>query len=114
MKQQTGDQNMAGFLRANIKYVIAAFFVVYIGIRAAVELRKESRIDREGTETVGTVSRVSGKDGADGTYVVYTDDDGIEREGMLSSDSSASHEEGEEIRIRFLPGEYGTVREQKR
>lgn len=105
------------------KILIAAAVVIFIGIFAiklSRLLKKAHRIDAEGIETDGVISRIeealTTEDGGIGstyTYVSYVDETGTRREGALSI-GGGPYEVGQQIRIKYIPGEYDMVRAAKK
>ncbi len=95
--------------------IIIAAVVIFV-LRAARVLLKARKIDREGIETDAVVSRVEEEwdpDTASSTYMTYVryrDENGEYRESPMALTSSPSYEEGERVRIRFVPGDDELVR----
>lgn len=104
------------FIARHMELMIIAAVVVFV-VRAARVLLKARKIDREEIETDAVVSRVEEQWDPDTassaylTYVRYRDENGEFRESPMALTSSLSYEEGEEIRIRFVPGDDELVRE---
>ncbi len=79
-------------------------------------LAKAKKIDSQGIETDAVVSRVGRDLGNEVssssyyTYVTYKDEHGETRESVMSMASEAEYEEGQEIVIKYMPGEYDLVR----
>lgn len=107
-----------------MEFAVNHFMLIIIVIGVAVFafklrslLKKAKKIDTQGIETDAVVSRVEkGLETADTsggsyyTYVTYKDEHGETRESVMKMGSEPEFEEGQEIVIKFLPGEYDMVR----
>ncbi len=104
------------FLREHIELVFGIVLIGAFCIRAFVVLKKARRIDREGIETWGTVSRIDVTFDPDTvsesyvTYVTYQDENGETFEDPMALTSVPEYEEGQRMRIRYVPGEHELVR----
>lgn len=103
-----------------IVWAAALIFISIFAVSLSKLLKKAHRIDREGIETGGVISRIeedlTTEDGGIGstyTYVSYVDETGTRREGALSI-GGGPFEVGQQIRIKYLPGEYDMVRAAKK
>ena len=97
---------MKEFLTQHLELVLAAAAVCVFAIAVVRLLRKAKRIDREGLDSE-THSR------SYTTMVRFTDRDGVVRECPMAISSEIKYEVGQELRIKYLPGEYKMVREVK-
>lgn len=105
-------------MRDNLIFVAAiAVFIVVFAIGLIPLLRKAKKIDKEGIETDAVVSRVERDfDTPDTsgssyyTYVEFTDQDGVRRECVMTMGITAEFEQGDKVRIKYIPGQYDMVR----
>lgn len=101
-------------------WAAALIFISIFAVSLSKLLKRAHRIDKEGIETDGVISRIEeelttadGGIGSTYTYVSYVDENGMRREGALSV-GDTSYEVGQQIRIKYLPGEYDMVRAAKK
>ena len=110
---------MQEFLTQNLNWILPVVAVLVFAVLAIRTLRKAKKIDAEGLETDGVISRIEETSSAEDatssytTYVEYTDDQGQLRESPISLTVRVEHRVGDAVRIRFLPGDYKLVREAK-
>ncbi len=77
---------------------------------------KSEKIDSEGVETDAVVSRIEEtwdtdpSDASYTTYVTYRDENGETRESPMALTVNRQYNEGDRLRIRFIPGDYSMVR----
>ena len=94
--------------------LVLVVLCVFAGMALYVIWRYK-RIEELGKETEGVVSRVERNEDSDGdvTYQVYADyrdDTGGARESFAGSFSTRKYQEGDRVRIKFVPGEYDWVK----
>ncbi|MCR5795219.1 MAG: hypothetical protein K6G61_07765 [Solobacterium sp.] len=105
-----------GWISDHIELLLCAFAVCIFAFRLFTVLKKAKKIDAEGIVTDAVVSRVEefyDPDTASDsytTYVVYTDEEGVQRESAMALTQDAEYEEGMHVRIRYLPSEKDMVR----
>ncbi len=110
---------MKEFLSKYLEVIIGAVFFMVFVFQVIRLLKKAKRIDRQGDVTAGIVSRVEElwdpetHSSSYITYVRYRDENGVTRESPMALTPNVEHEEGDEVLIRFMPGEYDMVREIK-
>ncbi len=102
----------------NLEYILIAIVVAVFAVRAYMLVKKANKIDEEGVETEAVVSRIEdismvGDPETYTTYVVFTDDQGVERECPMTLSKTITHDVGDEVTIRYIPGQYELVREAK-
>lgn len=107
---------MAEFFSRYFMLIIILIGVAVFAFKLRSLLKKAHRIDEQGIETDAVVTYV-GKDlgtevssSSYYTYVRYKDESGTEHESVMTMGSDPEFEEGEELIIRFIPGEYDMVR----
>lgn len=95
---------------------IVVFLIVFCVALNPV-LKKAKRIDKEGIETDAVVSRVEqdlstpdSPTASTYTYVQFTDQDGVSRESVMTMSADVQYEQGDHVRIKYIPGEYDMVR----
>lgn len=104
------------FIANHFMLIIISIGVIVFCVKLASLLKRARRIDKDGIETDAIVSRVEkGLETEDTsssfyTYVRFTDVYGEERECIMSISPDVQFEEGEQIRIKYIPGEYDMVR----
>ena len=106
---------MDEFLSRYIITIVAVVFLILVIGRILLLMRRARKIEKEGVEVDAVISRVEYEaDPDDGDayhiYTRYVDDMGAERESITGIFAVAEYEEGQEVRIRFIPGEYDMVR----
>lgn len=112
-------QEIKEFLTQNLTWIIPVVAVVVFAIKAVTTLKKAKRIDAEGVETDAVVSKVVEQydpeynSSSYTTYVEYKDEDGVRRESPIAVTSRVEYEKGDQVRIRFIPGDYKMVRPAK-
>ena len=100
-----------------MELLFGLFGLVIFGAFIFATVRKAHRIDNEGITTDAEVSRVEDSTpvGSPGssfiTYVTYYAEKGEIHESPMTLTSVVEHEEGEKLRIRYIPGKYDMVRE---
>ena len=110
---------MITFIETHITWFIGALFVTVFVVSATRALMKAKKIDNEGIETDGVVTRiVDTSDPEDATssyttYVEYKDENGQLRESFMALTVRVEHEPGDKVRIRYIPGVHNMVREVK-
>ncbi len=110
---------MKEFLTQHLELVLAAAAVCVFAIAVVRLLRKAKRIDREGLVANAVVSGFRESYDSEThsrsytTMVRFTDRDGVVRECPMAISSEIKYEVGQELRIKYLPGEYKMVREVK-
>ena len=110
---------MKEFLTQHIDLVLAVIGLCVFAFFFVRTLKKAKKIDREGLVASAVVSRVELDRDVDTasdsylTYVRFTDRDGVVRECPMAISSEIKYEVGQELRIKYLPGEYKMVREVK-
>ncbi len=98
-----------------LAFVGACVFVFFL----VKTIKKAKKIDREGIVASAVVSRVEEDRDVESastsylTYVTFTDRDGTAREAVMARTLKPEHTEGEELYIKYLPGDYKMVREFK-
>lgn len=100
-------------------WAAALIFISMFAVSLSKLLKRAHRIDGDGIETDGVISRIEedlttadGGIGSTYTYVSYVDETGTRREGALSI-GGGPYEVGQGIRIKYIPGEYDMVRKVK-
>lgn len=106
---------MEAFLQNYFVWIVGAGVVLAFVIKLASLLKKAKKIDREGVVADAVISRVEYEnvpDGSDGyiIYASYTDENGVQRESKAGLFITPEYQEGEQVKIRFLPGSYDLVR----
>jgi len=110
---------MIEFIKDNLAVIAVAavvvIFLIRFGRTIVARLRLSGQIDREGVAADAVVSRVVIDRDSDGnesriTYVTFTDDAGAEQECPLAAVVTDAYEEGDRLRIRYLPGRYDLVK----
>lgn len=107
---------MKEFLAQHLELVLAAAAVCVFVTAFVRLLKKAKRIDREGLVADAVVSGFRESYDAEThsrsytTMVRFTDRDGVERECPMAISSKIEYEVGQELRIKYLPGEYKMVR----
>lgn len=110
---------MKEFFAENGIWIIGAICVIFVIARVVLTLRKAKKIDREGIETDAVVSKivesrdVEASSSSYTTYVKYMDRDGNTLESPMAFTVRPEHAEGDEVRIRYIPGDKKLVREVK-
>ena len=110
---------MREFLAQNGFWILAVIVSGVFAVRVALLLKKAHKIDREGIETDAVVSRITENWDSEThslsytTYVTYRDRDGNMLESPMEFSRNPEHAKGDEIRIRYIPGEKKLVREVK-
>ena len=105
------------FIQQHFSLIIGIVFVLIAVLRGAQLLVKSKKIEKEGIETTAVVTRVedtADQDGASGSYITYVsfhDGSGAEHECPMALTLQIEHDPGEQVRIRYIPGEYELVRE---
>ena len=110
---------MKEFLVQNMEWLLAAAALIVFIVLAVRLVKKAKKIDREGLVADAVVSGF--KEAWDSethstsytTYVRFTDRDGVVRECPMSLTRQVEHSVGDELRIKYIPGEYKLVREVK-
>ena len=104
------------FITAHFELLLVIVAVVVFIIMASKTLKKAHKVDREGIETDGVVSRIGETFDPDNlsstytTYVEFHDEKGVLRESPMSIESEPTHSVGDKLRIKFIPGDYELVR----
>ena len=104
------------FIKEHMELIFGIVVVGLFLFKAVTALMKARKIDEEGQETDAVVSRIEENWDPDGasstytTYVKYHDENGAVRESPVSMSATVEYQEGEQIRIRFIPGHYDLVR----
>ena len=98
--------------------IIAIVLVIFFAGGFIIAVLKGNRIKKEGIATDAVISRVELDTDEEGStseicYVVYKDENGMERESKAALNSVKRHNKGEKVRIKFLPGDYKFVVETK-
>lgn len=107
---------MKAFLTSNLSWILPLVFVLVFLLILVRTLRKARKIDREGIITDAVVSRVwedSDAESAGTSYVTcvtYRDEEGKERESFLARTMRPEYVVGQELQIRYIPGEHKIVR----
>lgn len=106
---------MGGFIGEHLVLILVIIVIAFAAVSIGRVVGRAKKIDREGTETDAVISRVEYDRDPDGNdyyniYARYTDDTGMERESKTGIYAVAEYEEGQKVRIRFLPGDYDLVR----
>ena len=107
---------MADFLSRHMELVLVVLAVIIFLFRAGRIFWKAKKIDAKGIETDGEISRIEkiiDPDTASDSYVVYVryhDTQENMTESPASLDQSVRYQEGEKVRIRYIPGEKELVR----
>ena len=101
----------------NLGLIVVVVFIIVFVIGVISSIKKANKIKKEGIETKATISRVEyDTDSDDSTYekfyVSYLDNNGIQRESLLSN-ASVNAKVGDQIRIRYLENDYQIVIEVK-
>ncbi len=110
---------MKEFLAQHMELLLAAVGLCIFVIAVVRMLKKAKKIDREGLVADAVVSRVEEDRDVESastsylTYVTFTDRDGTAREAVMARTLKPEHTEGEELYIKYLPGDYKMVREFK-
>ena len=97
-----------------IMIVSVVFLVLFVG-RILMLMWRTRKIENEGVEVDAVISRIEYEEDPDDgdsyyDYANYIDETGEQRESVAGIYSVAGYDEGENVRIRFLPGEYDRVR----
>ena len=104
------------FLKDNIMLILVGSVVVGFIIRFVLIAMKVSKIKKEGLETEGVVSRVEYDPGDENNssnyyiYVKFRDEQGVEHESTGGIYSTREYNEGDKVRIKYLPGDYEFVK----
>ena len=101
-----------------LMFVVGILAVVVFGY---LEYKKARKIDAEGTLTDAVVSRIDKDYDSDPdsnsytylTYVTYLDEQGRKQESLLARSDMPEYKKGDQLKIRFLPGDYKMVRKAK-
>ncbi len=107
---------MKEFIAQHLELLLAAVALCVFAVAVVRLLKKAKRIDREGLVVDAVVSGFRESYDSEThsrsytTMVRFTDRDGVERECPMSISSEIEYEVGQEIRIKYLPGEYKMVR----
>ena len=107
---------MIEFLTNNLTWILPVVFVLVFLIILVRTLRKARKIDREGIITDAVVSRVwedSDAESAGTSYVTcvtYRDEEGKQWESFIARTPRPEYEIGQELQIRYIPGEHKMVR----
>lgn len=110
---------MKEFLMQNLEWILAVVGFVVFAVLVAGAVRKAKRIERDGLLAVAVVSRIEETKDIERTnssyttYVKFTDKDGVTRECPMAMTQSVEYDVGQEVRIKYLPGDYKMVREAK-
>ena len=110
---------MKEFLTQHIDLVLAVIGLCVFAFFFVRTLKKAKKIYREGLVASAVVSRVELDRDVDTasdsylTYVRFTDRDGVQREAAMARTPKAEYAVGQELHIKYLPGEYKMVREYK-
>ena len=110
---------MKEFFAENGIWIIGAICVIVFVIRVVLTLKKAKKIDREGIETDAVVSKIvetydpENHSSSYTTYVKYMDRDGNTLESPMTLTNCPEHSEGDEVRIKYIPGDKKLGREVK-
>ena len=104
------------FIRAHFGLIIGIIVVAVFAIQAANAIKKAGKIDHDGIETDGVVSRIDetfdpgNLSSSYTTYVKYTDKDGTEVESPAAVGSDVNFAIGDRVRVKYMPGDRKMVR----
>ena len=104
------------FLEQHFNLILGIAFVGVFLYQAIRILKKADRIDKEGVETSAVVSRIEETYDPETTssswttYVQYRDRDGTLKESPVSAPEDVQYEAGQQLRIRYMPGDDELVR----
>lgn len=106
---------MGAFLADHLELVFGVIVVGVFLIMLGRLLARARKIEKEGSEVPAVVSRVEFDrvpDGSDSyhVYVQYRDEKGTLRESKAGMYVVPEYEQGQQVRIRFIPGQYDMVR----
>lgn len=106
---------MLEFLKENAFVIVFAVMFLALFLWIVRLILRVKKTDREGMETDAVVCRVEfDRDEENGDsyvcYASYRDENGVERESFFGRFLEKRYEEGQRIRIKFLPGKYDLVR----
>ena len=110
---------MKDFFTQHLDIIFFALGLCVFAAAVVITMKKAKKIDKEGLTADAVVSKIienNEVDGNDVTYTVYVqylDRDGVKRESPVSVRSERTHEVGDEMRIKYIPGKYRMVRETK-
>ncbi|MBR1757370.1 MAG: hypothetical protein IJ744_01410 [Lachnospiraceae bacterium] len=96
--------------------LIALCVFIFLVVRT---IKKARKIDTEGIVASAVVSKIVEDNDPDSagisyvTYVTFTDQDGTVREAAMKLTSRPENTVGQEVYIKYLPGNYKMVREFK-
>ena len=100
-----------------LPFLLAAALLAW---RLSLYFYRSRQIDEGGTDTDGVITRIEESYDAGQAlisyevYVGWHDENGFYRESRLSRKLLHHYEEGQQLRIRYLPGRYDLVREVSR
>ena len=102
-------------IKNHLELILGIVTVVVFCVTAYRPLRKARKIEETGIETDAVVCRIEEQMDSDNTvfyvtYVRYKDQMGELRESPIAYTAYLKYEEGNKIRIRYIPGEYELVR----
>ncbi len=107
---------MMDFLSKYFVWIIGIIVIGVFVIRLIILVKKAKRIDNEGIVTDAVVSRIGevwdaeNQSSAYTTFVTYRDLDGNTVESPMVLSSEVLYDVGEQVKIRFIPGEESMVR----
>ena len=96
----------------DIKYILAAIFVIVIAVVFVITFLRNRRIRKDGIKADAVVSRIEEHDHLDSDggfsttysyYVTYEDQDGNKHEAILSKFMQSGYRVGDELSIQYLP-----------
>ena len=99
------------FIRAHFGLIIGIIVVAVFAIQAANAIKKAKKIDRDGIETDGIVSRIAevydpeNLSSSFTTYIKYKDRDGNEIESPAVLSRDVEYAVGDRVRVKYMPGD---------
>jgi len=106
---------MSDNVKELLDLAIAGVAVVFIGIKVFLNMKKAGRIDSSGVKAQAVVAEVIRTRASDDSWmfetkVRFTDKYGESHVCKLDTSIEDEYEEGQELTIKYIPGDYSMVR----